>query len=227
MNMFLFCFLVIVCEGEILTGICGEDETQCHNTFDDSTGILIVSGNGKMTEFPSDESRPWKGYLSEIKEVRIEEGILSIGYGAFAKCDNLMKLTIPSSVVSICNSAFSGCSLLSDVQIKNGLKTIGKNTFNECVSLKTITIPDSVETMGNTTFYECSSLETVVIGKGLKSFGIRVFEYCYALTTFIVDEENPYLSVDSFGVLCNKEKTSIFKFPPNSTITEYIIPSTV
>ena len=45
----------------------------------------------------------------------ISEGVESIGYGAFHKCDGMTTVTLPASVTAIGRYAFSSCNSLESV----------------------------------------------------------------------------------------------------------------
>ena len=109
---------------------------------------------------------------------------------------------IPSSVNTIGNCAFNGCNLTS-ITISNSVKSIGDYAFQACQNLTSIIIPNSVETIGNCAFLFCGKL------------------------TFIdVDAENSvYLSED--GILYNKNKTVLYKYPGSKDGTVFNIPNTV
>ena len=77
-------------------------------------------------------------------------------------------ITIPNSVKTIGNGAFSDCKSLQSVTIGNSVETIGENAFSECISLKLITIPDSVKTIGEDAFEYCKILQTASIPKHLE-----------------------------------------------------------
>ena len=75
-----------------------------------------------------------------------------------AGCKNSV---IPSSVTSIGDSAFRGCSSLTSITIPVSVTSIGKWAFTGCSSLTSISIPDSVTSIGFPAFYGCASLKTV------------------------------------------------------------------
>lgn len=95
------------------SGSCG-DEVQWTLSSD---GLLSIAGRGDMTNYTdnSEEAPPWKMHSASIKEVKITEGITSIGDNAFKGCSELSVVDIPSSVVSIGNSAFEGCDKVQQV----------------------------------------------------------------------------------------------------------------
>ena len=66
--------------------------------------------------------------------------------------------TIPDSVESIWNGAFSECSSLTSVTIPDSVTSIGVYAFHDCTSLTSITIPDSIESIGEGAFEGCTSL---------------------------------------------------------------------
>ena len=60
--------------------------------------------------------------------------------------------TIPNSVTTIGEGAFSGCDSLTSINIPNSVTTIGKDAFSDCISLTSISIPNSVTTIGKSAF---------------------------------------------------------------------------
>lgn len=76
-------------------------------------------------------------------EFAVPNGITEIANGAFADC-GLKKVSIPSSVRTICAGAFRNCRALQTVELAEGLKDIRSKAFEGCASLKSITIPMSV-----------------------------------------------------------------------------------
>ena len=64
-------------------------------------------------------------------------------------CQNTI---IPSSVTSIGDHAFSGCSSLTSITIPNSVTSIGDYAFSGCSGLTSITIPSNVESVGDFAF---------------------------------------------------------------------------
>ncbi len=110
---------------------------------------------------------------------------------------------IPSSVTSIGNSAFRGCSNLTDITLPEGLISIGEWAFELCPYITSITIPASVT-----------------------SVGIRAFLLCASLTSINVADGNSNYSSEN-GVLFNKDKTELIQYPMNKHDAEYTIPEGV
>ena len=53
----------------------------------------------------------------------------TIGDFAFARCESLISIVIPDSVISIGRSAFDGCSSLATVHIGDSVTSIGYGAF--------------------------------------------------------------------------------------------------
>ncbi|MDR1119812.1 MAG: leucine-rich repeat protein [Dysgonamonadaceae bacterium] len=177
----------------------------------DNNGILTISGTGAMPNYSSrsSEQSPWYGSPS-IKEVKILEGVTSIGEYAFTYCRNLTSITIPESVKTIENNAFLdcglksvtvpgsvktigsgafyGCSSLTSVAILEGVRTIGNSAFRDCSSLTSITIPESVTTIEHYAFEDCSSLTSITIPGSVETIGESAFSGCSSLTSVTIPE---------------------------------------
>ena len=86
--------------------------------------------------------------------------------------------TIPNSVTTIGNSAFSWCLGLTSITIPNSVTRIGTSAFTGCRNLTSITIPNCLTSIGNSAFYNCSSLTSIMIPNGVTSIGNSAFEGC-------------------------------------------------
>ena len=163
---------------------------------------------------------------SGLTSITIPNSVTSIGNGAFEVCSSLTNITIPEGVTSIDESTFSGCSSLTNITIPEGVTSIGRDAFSFCRSLTSITMPDSLMSIGIGAFDNCNSLTSITIPNGVTSIGAAAFHDCSSLTNINVSNNNKnYSSVD--GVLFNKDKTEIIKYPVKKKGTSYDIPDSV
>ena len=146
-------------------GTCGENLSWA---FDDSSGLLTISGTGKMYDYS--EGGLWKGYDASIKTVLIADGVTSVGNGAFSECYSLSSVSIPNSVTLIERNAFYYCEALTSVTIPNGTSTIGEDAFAGCSRLTSINIPGSVTSIGDGAFSSCTSLDRITVSGDNTSF---------------------------------------------------------
>ena len=152
--------------------------------------------------------------------------VTSIGEGAFWACESLASVTIPNSVTSIGKDAFVNCTSLTSVTLPNSVTSIGDEAFLGCHSLSSVTIPNSVTSIGEDAFWACESLSSVTIPNSVTSIGKDAFFGCHSLSSVNVDASNKnYASVN--GVLYNKNKTELIRYPEGKTASSFIIPNSV
>ncbi len=143
-------------------------------------GVLTISGTGAMDDYLTyysgfDESNvvytPWWDSRDNITAVVIEDGVTSIGAGAFFYCTNLTRVTIPSSVTSIGNDAFADCQGLASSSNPASVTSNCSQACALCTSLTNITVPAGITSIENGTFFYCSSLTRVTFSGNAPSFG--------------------------------------------------------
>jgi hypothetical protein len=96
--------------------------------------------------------------------------------------------------------------------IPDSVTSVGDNAFTACPNLISVTIGNSVTRIGVGAFYECTSLTNVAIGAGLTSIGFDGFDQCYSLRAITVDSLNPAFS-SVYGVLFNRNLTKLIRCP--------------
>ncbi len=156
----------------------------------------------------------------------IPNSVTTIEDEAFSNCDNLNNIIIPDSVTTIADRALSYCDNLRSVTIFNGVITIGNSAFRNCYNLESIIIPDSVTTIGSYAFASCTNLDSVTLGKGVEIIGSSAFSNCDTLQNITIDNNNNYYSsID--GSLFDKDKTTLISYLASNTATSYTIPNSV
>ena len=110
-----------------LSGTCGAEGSEADLTWtltqnnsgsEPATYTLTISGSGAMADFSADteDTRPWKDYLTSVTEIAIAEGVSSIGNRAFRGMTALEKVNIPSSITDLGDHIFNGDTALTTVE---------------------------------------------------------------------------------------------------------------
>ena len=114
-------------------------------TFDEETGLLTISGTGKMKNWERASYVPWNNVKEKIKNILINNGVTSIGDYAFDSCTSLEQIEIPEGITNIGKRAFWGCTIITSIEIPEGVTSIGDDAFFNCNSLTIYTNSDYVE----------------------------------------------------------------------------------
>ena len=92
------------------------------------------------------------------------DGVVYIGKMAYKFKGEMASgtaINIKEGTVSICPSAFEGCTALTSVTIPKSVTTIGYDTFRGCTGLTSVTIPNSVTSIGGSAFSGCTGLKKI------------------------------------------------------------------
>ena len=134
----------------------------------------------------------------DLTEYTVPNTVTTIGNYAFSVSYDLEKITLPNSVTKIGDNAFQACYNLKEVNIPNSVTAIGEFAFADCNSIKSITIPKSITSFGDSAFAYCTSLENVTLQDGLTSLGEWMFLDCSLLNTISIPDSVITLNCNTF-----------------------------
>ena len=171
-------------------------------------GTLVISGTGEisnetyditvflmgaqsMEEMMNSQEKYFDSTKNEYilkynpNNLIIEEGITSVDEFTFASITSITNISLPSTLKTIEEGAFSGISVRL-VNLPNGLQSIGDSSFSRCNYLKTILIPRTVNNIGGDAFSELST-ESIIYTETQEVADLISGKYDSSTTTVIVD----------------------------------------
>lgn len=166
---------------------------------------------------------PWKEYAANIVKLALPQGtssgggITKIGRYAFYGLSNLRDIEIifpdgttneygytadtgtgtgfhlPSSLQTIENHAFYGCTSLGGGFSLNNVTSLGESAFQNCSALSgNLTIPAGMSTIPNRAFMACSGLTgSLTIPNTVTSIGVSSFQACTGLNGTLTLPNSP------------------------------------
>ena len=180
-------------------------------------GVLFSKDKTVLYQYPEAKS--------DVTTYVVPNGVQIIDR-AFRRCNALVRVELPNSVTSIGRGAFSSCTSLESITIPSSVRSIGTGAFSSCISLASITIPDGVTSIENSAFNGCKSLTNITIPDSVRSIGSDAFYSCDSLTDITVETGNLNYSSEN-GVLFNKNKSELIKYPNGKTDAAYTVPNGV
>jgi len=205
-----------------------------------STLLLVISCNkNKNIEGFYIVNSALHEYNGTATDVIIPKNVTSIKNNAFMN-ENITSVTIPAAVTIIDHYAFNHSNNLKNINVAKNNKTytsIDGVLFNKDktelikypANKKNIDyiIPKGITTVKDHSFQNCKNLKNLTISDEVVSINyFYAIENCSVLSGINVDERNIlYSSID--GVLFNKNKTELVKYPKGRTEKIYTVPDTV
>lgn len=160
------------------------------------TGLGEYSFSGYLSAAQSHE--PYQ-FGRNIHSVTIPQSVTSIGDYAFSRCEKMDSLTINDATTSIGSWAFDECYKLTTLSLGKNITTIGDYAFLDCHTLDNVTIPPSVTSIGKSAFYRCYALTTLSLGENIEKIGSYAFAECGNLTNVTIPEKVKTIEPYTFG----------------------------
>ena len=132
-------------------------------------------------------ARLWVPFFNQIRHVTLPDSVITIEDGAFSNFPALVSITIPKSVRHIGKDAFANCPSLVSVTMpeSSALTTIGDRAFYNCPLLASVDLPRALASIGSGAF-AYTALVSVTIPASCVSIGTRAFAECTALESVTV-----------------------------------------
>ena len=224
-----------------LSGSCGNGLTWQI----DENNILTVSGQGPMSDYDS------VGILQDhsdrnVSKVVVEEGVTYIGANAFGNLmgtgpsNRIESLSIPSTVTSIGEGALP-YNYLQKVTVaagnsvyyaEDGVLFSRSNGGAELVYYpperegSTYHIPSGVTEISGLLPAQCTALQSIHLPASLREIAPDGLVYWRNLSEIAVDSGNTVYCAEG-GVLFDRDKTTLVKYPSEKSGAHYTIPNTV
>lgn len=167
------------------------------------TNIIVDNGNNKYDSRENCNAiidKTNNNLISGCMNTVIPSSVTSIGNRAFYGCTGLTSITIPNSVTSIVDEAFSGCTGLTSVSIPNSVISIGDNAFSDTPWFKNL--PDGLVYIGSVAYmYKGTMPENthIIIKEGTQSIRGAAFQDCTGLTGITIPNSITEIEDNTFS----------------------------
>ena len=231
----------------LMSGTCGENAY--YSLYDDLS--LYIYGSGDMDNYMYNNIHvkysPWNKYRKQIKQVVIEDGIVTIGAYAFYQSVALEKVSMADSVTSIRECAFSSCSALKSLILSNNITSLSGiggcsslvnivfpkkmksiSDFGGCTSLESITLPDSLLSIADYTFMGCTSLKRINIPKSVEKIGMDAFTNCNQLEAVCITDLEAWCNINfKHSSFSNPLRLAHNLYLNGSLVTDVVVPDSI
>ncbi len=131
-------------------------------------------------------AREYEKAGSGLEKVVLPEGVTTLGFEAFAWCENLKSVTLPTTITDfgddeekkIYAETFFKCEALTEIVLPEGITKLGSSMFGSCKALKKVTLPSTLTVIPKYLFTNCSNLGEVTLHSTLTKIDCGGFLNC-------------------------------------------------
>eukprot|EP00980_Cylindrotheca_fusiformis_P015045 scaffold4150_cov117-Cylindrotheca_fusiformis.AAC.11 len=132
--------------------------------------------------------------------IDLSKELKDIGEKAFARCEALDSIVVPSGITMIKLATFADCHHLQDVSFaKGGLQIIAYGAFEGCQSLESICLPSTVHRIAHSAFSDCVGLISVEFSHGLQAIEQQAFQRCTSLAKISIPSGITMIKLGTFS----------------------------
>ena len=136
-------------------------------------------------------------------------------------------------MTKIADYNFQFHNYLTQITLPSTVTSVGESAFSGCTALTTVTLPSSVTSVGESAFEGCTALTRVNIGTGLTEMSYNLFKGCSNLSEVNVSSLASFLKIANLYYLTDsyygtaKEKTLMVNGTTHDSSNELVIPEGV
>ena len=134
--------------------------------FTSKDGVLYSDGGKTLFRCPKKRTGSFE----------IPKGVTKLNSHAFAGCDELTEITMPSTLKEIGDRTFEGCSGLTALEFPEKIREIPAWICLGCPNLARVTFPENLKKIGERAFLRCWNLEKITIPSTVVEMGAEAFE---------------------------------------------------
>lgn len=193
--------LDLVYDGSSVTVHCADGTIEAHSAGDRQcgdnlfwsleNGILTISGTGDMWNYDTYQdstnrilsTAPWYAQRDMISQIRLTEGVTSIGNYAFStyafrtlwtSCENLVSVELPDTLQRIGISGLAGSSAMNEIKLPDSLRKIGDGALAHC-GFTELALPEGLETIGSNAFFG-AMIRSLTVPASVTQIGYDTFQ---------------------------------------------------
>lgn len=176
---------------------------------------------------------------TNLESITIPKGVYNVGSLAFSGCNSLKNFNVVESNLSFASK--DGVLFSKDMKkiviypkakedskyvVPDGVEVIEQRAFNGSNNLKEIKFSSSLKNISDYAFCYCTNIESFEIPENVENITKWSFWSCSKLKAINVTQNNNNFSSQD-GILFDKNKTTLVKFPSGNEKTQYNIPESV
>ncbi len=153
-------------------------EYECRIEEEGKISIMKYKGGAAEVVVPSEINGYTVAYIGEYAFSPMAETESGDEVIKYPDCNNLVSVTIPSTVIEIGYRSFFYCQNLENVILSEGLEYIGTTAFAECIKLRTVELPSTLIQFDTSAFFG-TAIEELVIKENTNGAGFHLENRCF------------------------------------------------